>query len=137
MTTPGLGQEEGFEVLSPPLRMIICLHSTHLLRTLWAELQGKAAAKGQGMNAVVHVSAGEGTGGIKGWQAKLTQRLFIIPTHHQTHLPHTWEACKGMPDDLASTEAAHHSAYVSFSNCVFSPQVFREHQTRSLTVGAI
>lgn len=79
MTTPGLRQEEGFEVLSPPLRMIICLHSTHLLRTLWAELQGKAAAKGQGMNAVVHVSAGEGTGGIKGWQAKLTQRLLSFP----------------------------------------------------------
>lgn len=44
------------------------MHSARLLRTLWAELQGQAAAKGQGVDALVHVSAGEGNGGSKDLQ---------------------------------------------------------------------
>lgn len=51
MTVSGLGQE-GFVVVSPSLGIIIWLFSTRLLRTLWAELQGQAAAKGQGVDAL-------------------------------------------------------------------------------------
>lgn len=109
MTAPGFGQE-GFEVVSPSVGIIIWLHSTHLLRILWAEMQGHAAAKGhdwmhwctsqqerekeevracsKGLNAALHVSAGERRGS-KGLQSKLIQRLTwfpgtIKPTYHMS-----------------------------------------------------
>jgi hypothetical protein len=70
----------------------------------------------------------------KGFQWKPIQRLSWFPCTVKTHLP--WEAHRGIPDNLASNEATRYSAYLPYSNHAFSPQVFREHRTGCLTMGA-
>lgn len=56
----------------------------------------------------------------QGLAFKVDPEAYMIPRHHQTHLPYEWEAHKGVPDGLASNDTTHHSAYLSFSDHVFS-----------------
>lgn len=74
--------------------------------------RGKRRKQGLAVKPIQRLTRVECSSARLGWREKRKQGLavkvdpeaYMVPRHHQAHLPHEWEAHKGVPDGLTSSD---------------------------------